>query len=95
MFLFPESTTYARHTIPHTTDGDFQASAPTSALEKAHPDLFMRCHECYLVNPEYIVNIKRFSVTLSSGKVLPIPEKKYTAFKNAVHERFESGVKTH
>ncbi len=93
--IWAESTTYARHTILHTTDGDFQASAPTSALEKEHPDLFMRCHECYLVNPEYIVNIKRFSVTLSSGKVLPIPEKKYTAFKNAVHERFESGVKTH
>jgi DNA-binding LytR/AlgR family response regulator len=68
--------------------GDFQVSASTSALEMEHSDLLVRCHESHLVNPRYIVSIKRFHVTLSNGKVLPIPEKKYTAFKKAVHDRF-------
>ena len=87
--IWVESTTYGRHAILHTTDGDFQASSSTAVLEKDYPDLLMRCHECYLVNPRFIVSIKRFNVTLSDGKVLPIPEKKYTAFKKAVYERFK------
>ena len=86
--VWVESTSYGRHSILHTIDGDFQASAPTAALEKEHPDILMRCHECYLVNPRYIVTIKRFSVKLINGKTLPIPEKKYTAFKKAAYERF-------
>ena len=86
--IWVESVTYGRHSILHTTDGDFQASASTSVLEKKHPDFMLRCHESYLVNPRYITCIKRFSVTLSNGKVLPIPEKKYTAFKKAVHEKW-------
>ncbi len=86
--MWVESTTYGRHSILHTIDGDFQASAPTTALEKEHPDLLIRCHECYLVNPRYIVTIKRFSVTLINGKTLPIPEKKYTAFKKAVYGKW-------
>ena len=85
--MWAESTTYGRHAILHTTDGDFQVSAPSSVLEKEHGDLLVRCHECHLVNPRYIVCIKRFHVTLSNGKVLPIPEKKYTAFKKAVYDR--------
>jgi hypothetical protein len=87
--MWVESTTYGRHSILHTMDGDFQASAPTAVLEKEHPDLLIRCHECYLVNPRYIVTIKRFSVTLINGKTLPIPEKKYTTFKKAVHEKWK------
>ena len=86
--MWVESTTYGRHAILHTTDGDFQVSASTSVLEKEHSDLLVRCHESHLVNPGYIVCIKRFHVTLSNGKELPIPEKKYTAFKKTVHERF-------
>ena len=94
LYFFPntimwvESVTYGRHSILHTTDGDYQASAPTATLEKEHSDFLLRCHESYLVNPRYITCIKRFSVTLSNGKVLPIPEKKYTAFKKAVHDKW-------
>ena len=93
LYFFPntimwvESVTYGRHSILHTTDGDFQASASIAVLVKKHSDFLLRCHESYLVNPRYISCIKRFSVTLSSGRVLPIPEKKYTAFKKTVRER--------
>lgn len=91
--IWVESTKYGRHCLLHTTDGVFQVTESTSVLEKEHPDLLMRCHECYLVNPGYIVNIKRFNVTMSDGKVLPVPEKKYTAFKKAVHKGFLTGGK--
>ncbi|MCR5474531.1 MAG: LytTR family transcriptional regulator [Lachnospiraceae bacterium] len=61
-------------------------SASTAVLEKEHLDLLMRCHECFLVNPKYIMEIKRFTVTLSNGIILPIPEKKYTALKKTVSD---------
>ena len=51
-------------------------------LEKKYGRLFLRCHQSYLVNPDYITNIRRFKLTLSDGTELPIPEKKYTAFRN-------------
>lgn len=86
--IWAESITYGRHCLLHTTDGDFKVSSPTSVLEKEHHDFLMRCHECYLLNPKYIMEIKRFTVTLSNGIILPIPEKKYTAFKKTVYDRF-------
>ncbi len=41
---------------------------------------------CYLINPRHVTGIRRFQVTLSDGKELPIPEKKYTAFKKSVYD---------
>ena len=49
---------------------------------KKYKKIFLRCHQSYLVNPDYITNIRRFRVTLSDGVELPIPEKKYTAFRD-------------
>lgn len=73
--VWVESITYGRHSILHTTEGDFSVSASTSTLLEEHPDFLMRCHKCYLINPKHIVNIERFSVTLINNTKLPIPEK--------------------
>lgn len=86
--IWVESSSYGRHSILHTTDGDFhRITTPTSALEKKHPDFLLRCHMSYLINPRHVKEIRRFQVTLSDGKELPIPEKKYTAFKKTVYDR--------
>ena len=37
-----------------------------------------------------MIVIRRFQVTLSDGKELPIPEKKYTAFKKTVYDRLRT-----
>ena len=50
-------------------------------LRKACEDVLIPCHASYLVNPRMVTSIKRFSLTLSSGVTLPIPEKRYTAVK--------------
>ena len=34
-------------------------------------------------------NIRRFAVTLNDGTELPIPEKKYTAFRDRAKERMQ------
>ncbi|WP_390624591.1 LytTR family transcriptional regulator DNA-binding domain-containing protein [Ruminococcus sp. AM31-15AC] len=43
--------------------------------------MFVRCHENYLVNPEYVSRISRYRIELTYGKVIPISEKNYTAVK--------------
>lgn len=71
-----------RHSVLHTEDGiTAEVLATISKLEKQYGHLFLRCHQSFLVNPEYIENISKFKVRLSDGTELPIPEKKYTAFR--------------
>ena len=86
--LWIDSVSNGRHSIIHTKDGEYRVTAKTVDLEKKYPDFLVRCHRCHLVNPMHIASIKRFTVTLSNGKELPIPEKKYTSFKKTVHDRW-------
>jgi hypothetical protein len=86
--LWIDSVSNGRHSIIHTKDDEYRVTAKTVDLEKKYPDFLVRCHRCHLVNPMHITSIKRFTVTLSNGKELPIPEKKYTAFKKTVHGRW-------
>jgi len=44
------------------------------------------CHASYLINPMMVTSIKRFSLTLQSGVILPIPEKRYTSVKRQLLE---------
>lgn len=87
--IYVESIDYGRHSMVYTTDGAFRISISTTVLETRHPDFLLRCHKCHLVNPAHITGISRFKVALSNGKELPIPEKKYTAFKKNVAEYWE------
>lgn len=77
-----------KHSIVVTAEGEVEVAQTVTKLEKQYGRLFLRCHQSYLVNPDYITNIRRFKVTLSDGTELPIPEKKYTAFRDkAVNKR--------
>ncbi len=84
--LWVDSINNGRSSIIHTDNAEYHVRATTIELEKEHPDFLIRCHRCHLVNPRHIVCIKRFAVTLSNGKEIPVPEKKYTAFKKTVHD---------
>ena len=79
--IYAESIDYGRHSMLYTTGGSFRISPSTAALEKEHPEFLVRCHKCYLLNPAHIISIRRFCATMSNGKELPIPEKKYTKLK--------------
>lgn len=84
--IWAESSTYGRRSVLHTNDGSFRVSDSPDELEEKYPDVLLRCHLQYLVNPIHIQRIYRFKVVMPDGKELPIPEKKYTAFKRAVKE---------
>ena len=92
--IYAESIDYGRHSMLYTTEGAFRTSLSTTALENEHPDFLIRCHKCHLVNPVHIISISRFKVTLSNGKELAIPEKKYTAFRKEIHKKWPNTGKS-
>ena len=73
-----------KHSVLHTATETAEVMLSIAGIEKQYGGLYLRCHQSYLVNPHYIRSISRFQVTLTDGTVLPVPEKKYTAFKKAV-----------
>ena len=79
-----ESDSAKKHCVIHAKTGDVTVQAGIGDIERRFPGLFVRCHQSYLVNPNYIRTIRRFTVTLADGTKLPVPEKKYTAFRAAV-----------
>lgn len=82
--LYIETDEGGMHSILHTADESIKILDKVIDLAKVCPHLFLRCHQSYLVNPNYIRNIRRFELRLTSGVVLPVPEKKYTAFREQV-----------
>ena len=87
-----EAADDGKHSVLHTTSGDFRVMSSVASLEKQYPHLFLRCHQSFLINPHYLRNIRRFAVTLADGTELPIPEKKYTAFRDRAVKLFEIGI---
>lgn len=85
--LWVESTRGGKHSVVHTNDDAVETRAPVSALERSYGHLFVRCHSSYLVNPTYIRTMRRFAVTMTDGTELPVPEKKYTAFRAQVEKK--------
>lgn len=86
IYLKPECILYAEscgaHTLLHTSNQTFESIERLSALCKRCEPNLIRCHESYLVNPAYVSKIQRFSLTLTNGISIPIPEKRYTHVKN-------------
>lgn len=77
--LYIES--HGRHSNIHTTTDSYETTESLISLEGRLSDYFLRCHQSYLVNPDFVSSIERFRLTLSDGFVIPIPEKKYTQIK--------------
>ena len=72
-----------KHCVFHTKEGDIPCIDPVSSVAEITDGILIRCHASYIVNPMYIREIRRFSVRMNDGTVLPIPEKKFTAFRAA------------
>lgn len=77
-----ENCDEGRHSLVHTQNGSLPSMERLAEYTRQAPDAFLRPHHSYLVNPLYIRSIRRFTLTLADGTSLPIPEKKYTAFRN-------------
>lgn len=71
------------HTLHSSITVPYKMSEYTEKLS-GH---FIRIHRSYIVNPDYVIGIKRFSAHLYNGAKLPIPQKKYTCIKRQLLSR--------
>ncbi|MBR1689932.1 MAG: LytTR family transcriptional regulator [Oscillibacter sp.] len=83
---FLESAHNGQHSAVHMRGSVISAAESLAVIQRTYPDLFLRIHSGYLINPYHVRDIRRFSVTMADGTVLPVPEKKYTAVKRALLE---------
>ena len=85
LYTSPEEILYmesaGNHTLIHLFSKTFECIDRLSALGKKLPDVFLRCHSGYLVNSLHVHSIERFALTMTDGRKIPVPEKKYTAVK--------------
>ena len=85
LYTNPEQIFYmesiGNHTNIYMDSQIFECTERLSSINKRITDMFLRCHSSYLVNPLYVKSIERFSLTMTNGKKIPVPEKKYTAVK--------------
>ena len=91
--IYIESTDSSHHSLIHTEHGAIPCLDKVTNLAERYGDCFLRSHASYLVNPFYVRSLKRFSLTLTNGTVLPVPEKKYTAFKKMLNRWAEDHTK--
>lgn len=82
--MWIEAADEGRHSKVHTREQLINCMDRLSFFEEKYPGIFLRPHVSYLVNPHYIKSLRRFELALWDGTVLPVPEKKYTALKNAL-----------
>lgn len=87
-YIDPEMVQYVeamgKTSIVYMLDRTMVINKPFSLLEKMFPSCFYRIHRSYLVNCNYVVELKRYSVTLLSGAKLPVPAKRYAEIKEKV-----------
>ena len=84
-----EAHSAKKQCIIHTKTGDITVPTRLSDIEKLRQGSFLRCHQSFLVNPNYIRSVRRFAVILANGSEIPVPEKKYTAFRAKLNTLIE------
>lgn len=86
--LYIESTDGGRHTAVHTEAQTIPCMERLSQIQEEYGDCFLRPHISYLVNPLAVDDITRFRLTLKNSETLPIPEKRFTAFRSELNRWF-------
>ena len=93
-YLIPEAVKYfeswddGKHSMVHLIDKDLECLEKIADLEQSYSKHLIRIHASYLVNPAYIMSIKRFEIKLVGDIYLPVPEKKYTKVKTQIQDYF-------
>lgn len=74
----------------HTSTDTIIVNGTLPDFEKTYSDFLLRIHSGFLINPECVSKIERFTVTMSNGAKLPVPEKKYTTIKRLILTNLQS-----
>lgn len=76
----------------HTTSRVVIGNGSLGELEKQlSRSFFLRCNNCYLVNPKYIKSVQGFQLILKNGESLQISRPRKKAFMEALNQCFSNG----
>jgi len=61
----------------HCNSGDYHIYVKLDELEKDFGGAFLRGHQSFLVNMEYVKKISNYKLTLNNDIVLPVPKARF------------------
>ncbi len=94
-FLHPNEVLYfmadRKHTIVHTLDGDLSARDNLAVFRQSVGESrpFLQIHRGYIINVNFISQIRPYQVIMQDDSLVPIPLKRYTETKRRIRDMFE------
>lgn len=92
----PRDIAYAesdrRHVVVHARGGDLRVYGKLSELEGELPAWFVRCHQSYLINLDYVARLGAESVRLVTGVELPVSRRWRPVLREALFARIRRGL---
>lgn len=70
-------------------DASFVISCLAEIAGEQDKKLLIPVHRSYLVNPDYISSIERYTLTLLNGTKIPIPVRKYNEVREVLLHFYE------
>lgn len=81
-----------KRSIVHCLESQFPISSLISEVAKQMPGTFLRVHRSYLVNTAHISGMRKFTLELSDGTEIPIPERRYGEVRREIALRATGGL---
>lgn len=81
-----------KSSILHMFDQNVTVNKPIKIMAELFPEYFYRCHRSYIVNCGYVTKIERYTITLITGRILPIPEKRYQEVRETITSIMQQSI---
>jgi len=76
----------------HLMDETIQTYASIGKMADSLPKCFFQCHKSFLVNMNYIVELKKDCVLMASGEKVPVSQKRRKQMKDAFLDYIQNGI---
>lgn len=77
---------HGHYSTVHYGDSAYTVTDSIKEIMEKSENMLLQCHSGFIVNPYYVLGAGRFFLRLSNGKKIPVPEKKYTAVRERLHD---------
>ena len=78
-----------KNAVIFTLNGKISVRESISDIEAQANGELVSVHRSYLVNPDYISSIERYTVTMTDGSKLPVPKKKFNDLRSMLLQRHD------
>ena len=76
-------------TTLHCLHDTFESSEAITTLEERFPDLLIRVHKSYLINPSFLKTLRRYEAEMTEGSCIPVSSRRYRDTKEQINQYLE------